>query len=74
MTSAGWRCRCSDVNRPGREISYVTALARNHVDGLIFVTNHPDDGELAAVINQAGKFVIVDEDVPNADSAEALRR
>jgi LacI family transcriptional regulator len=54
------------LNRPGREISYVTALARNHVDGLIFVTNHPDDGELAAVINQAGKVVIVDEDVPNA--------
>ena len=54
------------LNRPGREISYVTALARNHVDGLIFVTNHPDDGELAALINQTGKVVIVDEDVPNA--------
>lgn len=54
------------LNRPGREIAYVTALARNHVDGLIFVTNHPDDGELAALINQTGKVVIVDEDVPNA--------
>lgn len=55
------------LNRPGREISYVTALARNHVDGLIFVTNHPDDGVLAALINQTGKVVIVDEDVPNAE-------
>ena len=54
------------LNRPGREISYVTALARNHVDGLIFITNHPDDGELAALINQTGKVVIVDEDVPHA--------
>jgi LacI family transcriptional regulator len=54
------------LNRPGREISYVTALGRNHVDGLIFVTNHPDDGKLAALINQTGKVVIVDEDVPNA--------
>lgn len=54
------------LNRPGREISYVTALARNHVDGLIFITNHPDDGELGALINQTGKVVIVDEDVPNA--------
>lgn len=54
------------LNRPGREISYVTALARNHVDGLIFITNHPDDGELAALINQTGKVVIVDEDVPDA--------
>jgi LacI family transcriptional regulator len=55
------------LNRPGREISYVTALARNHVDGLIFVTNHPDDGVLAGLINQTGKVVIVDEDVPNAE-------
>ena len=54
------------LNRPGREIAYVAALARNHVDGLIFVTNHPDDGELAALINQAGKVVIVDEDVPHS--------
>jgi LacI family transcriptional regulator len=54
------------LNRAGREVSYVTALARNHVDGLIFVTNHPDDGELGALINQTGKVVIVDEDVPSA--------
>jgi len=54
------------LNRPGREIAYVTALARNHVDGLIFITNHPDDGELGALINQTGKVVIVDEDVPTA--------
>lgn len=54
------------LNRPGREISYVTALARNHVDGLIFVTNHPDDGVLAGLINQTSKVVIVDEDVPDA--------
>ena len=54
------------LNRPGREIAYLSALARNHVDGLLFVTNHPDDGELASLINQTGKVVVVDEDVPNA--------
>jgi len=54
------------LNRPGREISYVTTLGRNHVDGLLFITNHPDNGELASLINQTGKVVIVDEDVPNA--------
>jgi len=54
------------LNRPGRELAYLKALARNHVDGLVFVTNHPDDGELAALINQTGKVVIVDEDVPGA--------
>lgn len=54
------------LNRPGREISYVTALGRNHVDGLLFITNHPDNGELASLINQTGKVIIVDEDVPDA--------
>lgn len=54
------------LNRADREISYLQLIARNHVDGLIFVTNHPDDGKLAALINRAGKVVIVDEDVPGA--------
>lgn len=52
------------LNRPGRELAYLQLLKNNHVDGLIFVTNHPDDGQLAAGINQAGKVVIADEDVP----------
>ncbi|VVS97597.1 LacI family DNA-binding transcriptional regulator [Rhizobium sp. EC-SD404] len=54
------------LNRPGRERTYLELIARNHVDGLIFVTNHPDDGELARLINRTGKVVVVDEDVPNA--------
>ena len=52
------------LNRPGREIAYLRMLERNHVDGLVFVTNHPDDGELAESINRSGKVVVVDEDVP----------
>ena len=54
------------LNRPGREVAYVRLLQRNHVDGLVFVTNHPDDGGLAELINQTGKVVVVDEDVPGA--------
>jgi len=54
------------LNRSGREIAYVEALSRHHVDGLLFLTNHPDDGQLAKLINQSGKIVIVDEDVPQA--------
>jgi LacI family transcriptional regulator len=54
------------LNRPGREIAYLQLIERNHVDGLIFVTNHPDDGQLAALINRTGKVVIADEDVPAA--------
>lgn len=54
------------LNRPGREMAYLSLLERNHVDGLIFITNHPDQGELAAIINRTGKVVVVDEDVPGA--------
>ncbi|MFB2551774.1 LacI family DNA-binding transcriptional regulator [Ensifer soli] len=56
------------LNRPGREIEYLQLIDRNHVDGLIFVTNHADDGALAALINRSGRVVVVDEDVPGADA------
>jgi LacI family transcriptional regulator len=52
------------LNRSGREKSYLSAIHRNHVDGIIFVTNHPDDGTLAEAINRSGRVVVLDEDVP----------
>ncbi len=55
------------LNRPGREIGYLQMLERNHVDGLIFMTNHPDDGQLAAMIDHSRRVVIADEDVPGAN-------
>lgn len=51
------------LNRRERELSYLQAVRRNQVDGLIFVTNHPDDGGLATAINASGQVVILDEDV-----------
>lgn len=51
------------LNRRERELSYLQAVRRNQVDGLIFVTNHPDDTALAAAINASGRVVILDEDV-----------
>lgn len=51
------------LNRRERELSYLQAVRRNQVDGLIFVTNHPDDGTLAAAINVGGQVVVLDEDV-----------
>lgn len=51
------------LNRPGRELSYLETIQRHHVDGLIFITNHPDDGSLATQINSTKKVIIVDEDV-----------
>lgn len=52
------------LNRAGREKSYLNAIHRNHVDGIIFITNHPDDGTLAQAINRSGRVVVLDEDVP----------
>jgi LacI family transcriptional regulator len=54
------------LNRAGREVTYLEMIERHHVDGLIFITNHPDDGRLADLINRTGKVVVVDEDVPAA--------
>ena len=54
------------LNRPGREVGYLQMLEKNHVDGLIFLTNHPDDGRLAALISRARRVVVADEDVPDA--------
>ena len=56
------------LNRAGREIEYLQLVERNHVDGLIFITNHADDGTLATLINRTSKVVIVDEDVPGSNA------
>ena len=54
---------CSTLNRPGREVDYLARLRRNLVDGLLFATNHPDDGTLAKAINESRGVVLLDEDV-----------
>jgi LacI family transcriptional regulator len=54
------------LNRPEREHLYLERMRRNHVDGLIFITNHGDDGTLARIINQTQGVVLVDEDVRGA--------
>jgi LacI family transcriptional regulator len=57
---------CASLNRRERELAYLDQLRRNHVDGLIFVTNHGDDGTLAERINAVERVVILDEDVPRS--------
>ncbi|HUC17331.1 MAG TPA: LacI family DNA-binding transcriptional regulator [Acetobacteraceae bacterium] len=54
------------LNRPGRELEYIERMRRNHVDGLIFVTNHPDDGTLRRALNATPGAILIDEDVPGA--------
>jgi LacI family transcriptional regulator len=57
---------CSTFNRQARELDYLERLRKNFVDGLLFATNHADDGALAASINASSGVVLVDEDVVGA--------
>lgn len=47
-----------------REIEQISRLGDRHVDGLILMTNKPDDGTLAAFIEKHANIVLLDEDVP----------
>ena len=47
-----------------REIASLNRLHDRHVDGLIMMTNTPDDGTLAALIGRRRNVVLIDEDIP----------
>ena len=55
---------CTTSNQPDRELDYLRRLRGQHMDGLLFLTNHADDGTLAAAIDAAERVVLLDEDVP----------
>ncbi len=63
---------CASRNQPGRELDYIAWMNRNHVDGLLFTTNHVDDGPLARAVADATNVVLIDEDVPGADVAKVF--
>lgn len=48
----------------GREIASLNRLHDRHVDGVILMTNTPDDGTLAALIGRRRNVVLIDEDIP----------
>lgn len=48
-----------------REIAALNRLHDRHVDGLIMMTNTPDDGTLAALIGKRKNVVLIDEDIPD---------
>jgi LacI family transcriptional regulator len=50
-----------------REIATLRRLEDGHVDGLIMMTNQPDDGTLAASLHQYGHVVLIDEDIPGVN-------
>ncbi len=49
-----------------REIAAIARLRDQHVDGMIFMTNHADDGRLLRALSGLRNVVLVDEDVPGA--------
>src|SRR3569623_3644448 len=51
----------------GREIASLNRLRDHHVDGLIMLTNTPDDGSLAKLISKRRNVVLVDEDIPGVN-------
>jgi LacI family transcriptional regulator len=57
---------CNTRNQIDRELQYIAKMADAHFDGLIFLTNHVDDGRLRDAVNKAGRIVLIDEDVPGA--------
>ena len=61
---------CATRNQPQRELDYIAWMRRNHVDGLLLVTNHVDDGPLAVAIANSPNVVLLDEDVPGTEVAK----
>ena len=54
---------------PRIEIANIDRLDSRHVDGLIVLTNRPDDGRLREILTGRTDVVLLDEDVPGADVA-----
>jgi LacI family transcriptional regulator len=63
---------CASRNQPQRELDYIAWMNRNHVDGLLFITNHVDDGALARAVAGATNVVLIDEDVPGTEVAKVF--
>ncbi len=54
-------------NRAESEIGFLSRVEDRQLDGVLLLTNHIDDGRLAARINACRAVVLVDEDVPGAE-------
>jgi LacI family transcriptional regulator len=58
---------CITRNQLERESLYVGWLDIQHLDGLILVSNRPDDGSLRKLIGTRGNIVVIDEDIAGVD-------
>ncbi|UAB73533.1 LacI family DNA-binding transcriptional regulator [Vibrio sp. SCSIO 43132] len=55
---------CITRSEPDREGLYIGWLDTRNIDGLLFITNRPDDGSLNTLIGERTNVVLLDEDVP----------
>jgi LacI family transcriptional regulator len=53
-------------NIAAKELAFLSRIDDAQVDGILLMTNHPDDGALVEKINACSNVVLVDEDVPGA--------
>jgi LacI family transcriptional regulator len=58
---------CITRNELKRESLYLSWLDTQHLDGLILVSNRPDDGSLRELIGKRRNIVLIDEDIPGTD-------
>ncbi|MDR0242183.1 MAG: LacI family transcriptional regulator [Burkholderia sp.] len=58
---------CITRNLVEREAFYLRWLDTRHLDGLILITNRPDDGQLRQLIKGHRNIVLMDEDVPGTE-------
>lgn len=57
---------CLTRNHPDKESQFIRWLDTCQVDGLLFTTNHPDNGLLRKEINRHQRIVLLDEDIPGS--------
>jgi LacI family transcriptional regulator len=54
-------------NKVAQELNFLSRIDDQQVDGVLFLTNHPDDGRLRDKIAMTRNVVLLDEDVAGTD-------
>jgi len=54
---------CNTQNDRSRELAYLQLLSGRQLDGIVFLTSHAEDSELAEILRQNRNVVLIDEDV-----------
>jgi LacI family transcriptional regulator len=54
---------CNTQNDRSRELSYLQLLSGRQLDGIVFLTSHAEDPELAEILRRNRNVVLIDEDV-----------